>query len=75
MMEDAWAAREVAGLSEEQWRALQRLAQRVIDGRVAILARGVALPDDGVREVMGAIAGVEDFVEALAALREQGRDE
>ena len=72
VMEDEQAAREIAELSELQWRALLRLAQRVIDGRVAILSRGVSLPEDGVREALGAIAGVEDFIRAISVLREGG---
>lgn len=75
---EAWALRRLAegdgalgellGLSEGQRRAVLGVLQRVIDGRVAILARSVDLPEGALREARGAIMGLEDLAEGLRGL-------
>ena len=73
---EAWALRRLAegelgelmGLSAGQRRAVLGVLQRVIDGRVAILARSVDLPEGALREARGAIMGLEDLAEGLRGL-------
>lgn len=62
------AAEALLGLSPGQRAALLGVLQRVIDGRVAILARSVDLPEGALREARGAIMGLEDLAEGLRGL-------
>ncbi len=74
----AWEARRamlgeevlaaLGGLSLEQRRAVERVLQRVIDGRCAILARSAALPEGALREARGAIMGLQDLADGLRGL-------
>ena len=75
-----WAARRglggdetlaaLNGLSEAEREALLRVLQRVIDGRVAILARSPDLPETALREARGAIMGLQDLADGLRELWE-----
>ena len=60
----------LASLSEAQRRAVERVLQRVIDGRTAILARSAELPEAALREARGAIMGLQDLADGLRALWE-----
>lgn len=60
----------LAGLSEVEREALLRVLQRVIDGRVAILARSPDLPESALREARGAIMGLQDLADGLRELWE-----
>lgn len=60
----------LASLSEPQRRAIERVLQRVIDGRAAILARSPDLPEAALREARGAIMGLQDLADGLRELWE-----
>ena len=60
----------LASLTEVQRRAIERVLQRVIDGRAAILARTPDLPESALREARGAIMGLQDLSDGLRDLWE-----
>lgn len=62
---------QLASLSEAQAAAIERLAQRVIDGRTLILSRCATLPEASMHEARGAIMGMQDFLDGFRSLREE----
>jgi hypothetical protein len=54
-------------ITTEQWQALMRLGQRVIDGRVQILAKAVDLETAAIHEMRGGVMALQDFLTELEA--------
>lgn len=54
-------------ITTEQWQALMRLGQRVIDGRVQILAKAVGLETAAIHEMRGGVMALQDFLTELEA--------
>ena len=64
------ALEALGALTGPQREAVLRVLQRVIEGRVAILARSADLPEGALREARGAIMGLQDLADGLRALWE-----
>lgn len=60
----------IGSLLPEQVLAVRQLVQRVIDGRVAILASETELSSETVREMRGGISALQDFSQGFQAFWE-----
>lgn len=66
---------QLGKLTDEQVRAVVRVAQRVIDGRCAILARSAHLSTEEVHTQRGAIAGMQDFIDFFGRVIADSRND
>lgn len=61
----------IGSLLPDQVTAVRQVVQRVIDGRVAILASTSDLSNETVREMRGGIAALDDFSHGFQAFWEE----
>ncbi len=66
--DDAELRDTLGTLTKEQGEAILRLGQRVIDGRIQILATTVNLETAVIHEMRGGVLALEDFMTNLEAL-------
>lgn len=56
---------QIGSLTQEQMTAVCQVVQRVIDGRVAILADSTTLPTEIIHEMRGGISALTEFSRGL----------
>lgn len=66
---------QIGSLTQEQMTAVCQVVQRVIDGRVAILADSTTLSTEGIHEMRGGISALTDFSRALYNYWQDCREE